>query len=111
MNKMKNLRKLMQSKDITQINLSMAIEVSQETISAYLNGKAKPKIETLLKLAEYFNCTTDYLLDRTDVNINPNELSLEKISDIEFNLVNQYRSLADTNKIKLESYLRGLSDK
>lgn len=42
--------------------LSIALGVSNPTISRYLKGKRVPTIEYLVKLADYFNCSTDYLL-------------------------------------------------
>ena len=64
--KMENLEKIREKKNITQTKLSVEIEVSQELISHYEIGKSKPNIENLIKLADYFNCSTDYLLERTD---------------------------------------------
>lgn len=69
--KMENLKKIREKKNITQIKLSIDIEVSQELISQYELGKTKPTVENLLKLADYFNCSTDYLLQRTNT---PNKI-------------------------------------
>lgn len=63
---MNNLKKIRNEKKITQIRLSIAAEVSQETISAYESGKAMPSAETLIKIADFLNVSIDYLLDRTD---------------------------------------------
>lgn len=105
MSKMLNLNNLMQQKGITQLNLSMEIGVSQETISAYLNGKAKPSVFTLIKIADYFNTTTDYLLDRTNINIPISNIKPNSISNEEFNIINTYRNLSTDNKNKLQGYL------
>lgn len=66
---MENLKKIRKEKGITQIRLSIAAEVSQETISAYESGKAMPSAETLIKIADFLNVSIDYLLDRTDIPI------------------------------------------
>ena len=63
---MKNLKLLRQKKNVTQIRLSIAAEVSQETISAYESGKALPSAETLIKLADFLDTSVDYILDRTE---------------------------------------------
>ena len=47
---MENLKKIREKKKITQVRLSIAAEVSQETISAYESGKAFPSVETLIKI-------------------------------------------------------------
>ena len=60
---MENLRKIREKKKVTQVRLSIAAEVSQETISAYENGKAEPKMDKLVRIADFLNTTTDYLLE------------------------------------------------
>ena len=63
---MENLKLIRQKLNITQIRLSIAAEVSQETISAYEAGKALPSAYTLMRMANFLNTSTDYLLDLTD---------------------------------------------
>ena len=64
--KLENLRKLREKKNITQIKLSTDLEVSQELISRYELGTSFPQPNMLIKLANYFNCSVDYLLGLTD---------------------------------------------
>jgi len=85
--KLYNLSLLMQQKGITQLNLSAKIDVSQETISAYLNGKAKPSVPTLIKIADFFDTTTDYILGRTDTDLSVSDIKPANLSDEEFALV------------------------
>jgi len=59
-----HIKHLRQKRKITQVRLGTEIEVSQETISAYESGKVEPKIENLIKMADYLNTSTDYLLGR-----------------------------------------------
>ncbi|MFV0395268.1 MAG: helix-turn-helix domain-containing protein [Coprobacillaceae bacterium] len=109
--KLYNLSLLMQQKGITQLNLSTKIEVSQETISAYLNGKAKPSVATLIKIADFFDTTTDYILGRTDVNITVNDIKPADISEEEFSLIHTVRRLTSKDKERLSGYLDGLQQK
>lgn len=65
---MKNrIRELRAEKNITQLRLSMELEVSQETVSAYENGKHLPSLKSLIKMADLFHVSTDYLIGRSDV--------------------------------------------
>ena len=90
MNRIKELRK---KRNVTQIRLSIAAEVSQETISAYENGKAEPKMEKLVRIADFLNTTTDYLLERTD-NDEPLNSATNNIVDEQLNeLINNYARL------------------
>lgn len=106
--KMDNLRQIREKKNITQTKLSVDIEVSQELISHYETGKSKPNIETLLKLAEYFNCSTDYLLERTN---HPSTVKDLNVKDIEINnIIDKYNSLSAENKKQFSNYLDYLSN-
>jgi HTH-type transcriptional regulator, competence development regulator len=60
------LRKLRLDKKLTQEELGKKINVTKVSISGYENGNRTPDTETLQKLADFFNVTTDYLLGRTD---------------------------------------------
>lgn len=54
------LAELMEDKTSTQ--LSEELKCSDSTISHYLTGRYLPTLEMVIKLADYFKCTTDYLL-------------------------------------------------
>lgn len=60
------LRGLRESKDLTQSALGEILNVSKQTISNYENGVSSPDQDSLSRLADYFNVSTDYLLGRTD---------------------------------------------
>lgn len=90
MNRIKDLRK---KRKITQIRLSIAAEVSQETISAYENGKAEPKMDKLIRIADFLNTTTDYLLGRTDNDAPLNEVTNNIVDEQLNELINNYARL------------------
>lgn len=90
MNRIKELRK---KRNVTQIRLSIAAEVSQETISAYENGKAEPKMEKLVRIADFLNTTTDYLLERTDNDAPLKEVTNDIIDEQLTELINNYARL------------------
>lgn len=58
---------LLKERGITQRQLADAIKVSTGNISDWKSGKAKPSIEVLSRIAEYFSVSIDYLVGRTDV--------------------------------------------
>ena len=65
MNRIKELRK---SFNLSQEKLAEEFDVERATISRWENDKTDPSNEDLLKLAQYFKVSVDYLLGRT---INP----------------------------------------
>lgn len=60
------LKELRQQKNISQLKLSMDLNMSQNTISRYETGERKPGISELILLADYFDVSIDYLVGRTD---------------------------------------------
>lgn len=62
-----NLKQLMKESKINQVQLSKEIGVAQSAISAWLLNKKEPSITSLWLLANFFNCTVDELIGRTDL--------------------------------------------
>ena len=60
------LLQLRKSKGYTQIQVQMETGIEQALLSKYENGERIPPTETLLKLADFYRVSVDYLLCRTD---------------------------------------------
>ena len=56
------LRSLMHENETTQQKLAELLNISRQSVAQYLDCSAQPSIDKLYKLAEYFDCSTDYLL-------------------------------------------------
>ncbi|MCT4564998.1 MAG: helix-turn-helix domain-containing protein [Maledivibacter sp.] len=63
----KRLQILLEEKNINQKELANYVDVTEVTISRYMNGERKPRIEIINKIAEVLDTTTDYLLGRSDI--------------------------------------------
>lgn len=63
---MDNLKALRESKKITQTQLGEHIGAKKSAISLWESGKRQPDQETLVRLANFFEVTIDYLLGRDD---------------------------------------------
>ena len=64
-NKLKSLR---ENKGLLQKELADILNISLSSISMYERGERQPDNETLKKISNYFNVSTDYLLDNKIVN-------------------------------------------
>ncbi len=64
-----NLKLLRKNKGYTQIAVQMKTGIEQALLSKFENGERVPPTETLIKLADFYNVSIDYILCRTD---NPN---------------------------------------
>ena len=60
------IKELREEKNLSQLDVAKGIETSQRNIGRWENGTNEPTSSFILKLANYFNCTVDYLLGRED---------------------------------------------
>lgn len=60
------LRELRKQNGISQLKLAMDMSMNQNSISRYENGLRQADYATLIKFADYFDVSIDYLLGRTD---------------------------------------------
>ena len=60
------LKELRKSKNISQLKLALDLNLNQNSISRYENREREADYETLIKFADYFNVSLDYLLGRSD---------------------------------------------
>lgn len=67
----------------TQVELAKELNVTKQTVSNWENDNIQPSIDMLVKLADFFGVTTDFLLDREVLtSINVQDLSNEEIAHI-----------------------------
>lgn len=60
------LKELREEKRLLSKEFAKIMNVEPATISNWENGKRFPKDDVLVNIADYFDCSTDYLLGRTD---------------------------------------------
>lgn len=51
-------------KGLTRVQLATYLEVSESTMKNWMHGRTEIPVSKIIKLANLFNCTTDYLLGR-----------------------------------------------
>ena len=60
------LKQLRKERAISQLKLALDLNMNQNSISRYENCEREADYETLIKFADYFNVSLDYLLGRTE---------------------------------------------
>lgn len=83
---MNRIRDLREDNDLRQQDLAKETGIDQRTISNYETGKTNPDSEALIKLADYFNVSIDYLVCRNNNIQNVNKQIISKIEAIELEL-------------------------
>ena len=106
----KNLKKLRGSKKISQKQLADIVSVSQQSINKYENHSIEPDIQTLMKLADYFNTSIDYLVGYTDIDHKIEELTPSDLNEEKQRIISKYRQLTPDEKksiiLILENYTK-----
>lgn len=113
---------LLQINNLTAYKVSKGTGISQGLMNEYKNGIKTPNIENLVKIANFLNCTTDYLLGRTDkpdmtitVNqtgeiieaspINAINNAGQPSSEMTAELVKMFESMDFSNKMKVMNFV------
>ena len=89
------LQKLRKSRNLTQEEISDIIGVKLSTYQKYERDVISPPYDTLIKIAKYYNISTDYLLGLQE---QPNPLAMLNISVNDKKFIEIYSELPDTHK-------------
>ena len=109
------LKDLRTSKHLKQSEMSDFLGVSQQAYQKYEYGTAEPTFDSLVKLADFYNVSTDYLLGRTTVKAMAKpaegELTEEEITEIEKDIVSSYTALpVETRRACIQALTTVLGD-
>ena len=68
-----NIQNLRKSFSLSQVDFAKALGVSKQCVSNWENGYIQPSLDMFVKIADYFNVSTDYLLGRCKDNPIPTD--------------------------------------
>ncbi len=74
-----NLKTLRKSKGLTQVQFAEIFNISSGTIAMWETNKRVPDTSMLIKIAEFFNVTVDYLLGKSEVPMSNSNNQLEDV--------------------------------
>lgn len=88
------LRNLLEEDGITQKQLAEALNLSTTTLNGYIKNRRQPDAKTVIRLASYFNTTTDYIYGLTSFR---EPMSIPYSAE-ERHLVNIFRGIPEEQK-------------
>ena len=88
---MEKLRICRERAGLSQKQVSIEVGVSGPTVSQWESGVKKPSLDNLLRLADLYKVSMDFLLDRSEESSNPNMLTSISLSSHEQMLIRAYR--------------------
>ena len=93
------IRYLRESAGLKQKDMASKFSLNENTWSQYETNKRTPDIETIKKIAQFFNVSIDYLMNLTDEPYNPNEEAFKEMIHI-------YNSLSEEERKKLAKEIK-----
>ncbi len=99
------LKELREKSGLNQEGLGLKLSLSQSTISAYEIGERTPDLNTLIRIAKFFNVSIDYLAGLSNIKqiIQTSDLSSDELEHLY-----TYRQLSKNDQEKVNAYIRGL---
>ncbi len=88
------LEELLEERELTQRQIAKDLHIVPSTLNGYIKGHRQPDHETIIRMAEYFEVSTDYLLGVTNLRRASQEIQDAR----EGNLLGIYRSLQPENQ-------------
>lgn len=102
---MLNLKKLREEKALSQQRLADLFNLSQQSIYKYENAISEPDIETLKKLANFFDTSIDYLVGHTNIRHKIEPVERCDLNNQELEHMDKIRALPVTVRTKLDSLI------
>ena len=106
----KNLRKLRLEKGISQQQLANEVWVTQQSINKYENHNIEPDIDTLVKLADYFQTSIDYLVGHTEIDHIIEHIEQYDLNNDEASLIDNYRRLSVNQKEAIKTVVKSYNE-
>jgi len=103
----RNIKKLRAFKNLNQTEFADLFNIKRSSIGAYEEGRAEPKLETIIKIADYFKLSLDDVITK--------ELTINQITkfDVNFKKHSNQLNLLTINKDihQLKAHIKGLEKK
>lgn len=104
------LRKIRENKGLLQKEVADALKISTSTIGMYEQNRREPDNDTLKKIANYFNVSTDYLLDNVPKKSEEEEIEILKNLLIKNNIMKENEDLSKKELNKLIKFVKNNKD-
>lgn len=105
------IKEVRESRHLIQEIVASEIGVTQQAFSKYERDITNIKVDVLIKLAEYFNVTTDYLLGLSDVKRDlQRQVEMNKDLDEYYELIEAFKSLDNYDKELLWNIVQKLKE-
>lgn len=91
---LENLKRLREESGVSQKALAEAIGVSQQSINKYENHNIEPDIGTMVRIADFFDTSVDYLVGHTDIRRKIESVESYQLNRQESKVIDRFRTLS-----------------
>ncbi len=110
---MLRIKELRNECGLTQKDLAEKINTTSKSIWAYENNGAVPPLDVLSKLADFFNCSIDYLAGRSDdfgnITIKKEKSPTDNLSAEEKRILEDFKRLPRAERAQASEYVHYLA--
>lgn len=103
----KRLYELRENANLKQTELAEKVALRSSAISKYEKGLTQPNMDTLIKFAELFHVSTDYLLGISSIS---NPYTTENFTPKEADIILRFRRLSKENQIRIDERINTMLD-
>ena len=105
------LKELRTERGMSQKALAQAIGITQQSVNSFENHDAAPSFPTLLRMADLFDTSIDYLVGRTEIRNRTEFVGEPELSEQEAEVIKRYRALSEKEKQCIDLMLQTLTEK
>ena len=100
---MTRLRECRENANLSQKYVALTLGIAAPSVANWERGKTNPSHDNIVKLADLYGVSVDYLLGRTEEPRGADEVA---ITDIDFALHDEMRDLSEIDKLEILDYVR-----
>lgn len=108
---LERIKRLREKAGLSQKALAEKIGVSQQSINKYENHNIEPDIETLIRIADVFDTSVDYLIGRSEIDHKIEKLQACDLNEEELCLLDRFRPLEHGQRQSVLSLLEAFTGK
>ena len=98
------LKELREQENISQRDLTAKLNINAMTYNNYEKNRCEPNIDTLIKIADFYKVTLDYICNHKTKN----QIELGYLTDMQKQTILALKQLNETNLSEVYGYINGL---
>lgn len=108
---MENLKILRKKRNLSQQRLADILHISQQSVYKYENDITSPDIETLMRMADFFETSVDYIIGHSEISDIIEARNAYDLNADEEELIRLYRGLSAKQRSAIRQVMKSYDDR